>query len=611
MKLLVTLLLVVAIVLAVLLTFGLGDSTRRSSLEELSPSPSQESPTPERPGSAELSLEQGPELVPSAPSKRNTVAYEAAPKKVVRRLFGVLLADGRPMKEGRVEIHIGGRVVAEARPDAFGRFEVHFVQGAEEAELVTIARGFVPLRHPLGFNEVASTESLGNLRLMRALPLPGTVLSPQGHPLAGARVEIGLGIRSIQRIDLETVTDEHGDFFFREAPRGQIVITASKEGFGARRKEHSHGSTFPILIKLRRGHLLRLRVMDDLGRPLEGAEIEISAGDPGALVHRKRSDREGRATFQDLGCTMWNAKVRKVDHRPANGFHLMADGSEHVIEAPRWPGITGTVLVPEGSTLPIDAQVFALPSSAPSDRLLGKGGGRPVGAEGRFRVGGLRPGFYRIHVRAKGFAPYDSEPFQIALDGDHDLGRLWLEIGGKLELYCTGRGRPIAGVHCDIRTSPPRPGEVWAPMLRRIEALPETDSQGLIAFDGLSGTIWVLLKKEGYLPVLKGPLRTRDEGQNILSVPMKPGGIVFGTVSDQLGRPQSGVRVRITEESKHIGMPIFLNSMPDGRYRSIALPSGEYRVETLLGSQGSSVVKQTVIESGKENRLDLKVTRAQ
>lgn len=610
MKLLATLLLVVAIVLAALLLLNSGNSTRRSSVEELGPA-SQEAPTPARSGSSELSLEPGRDPALPVPTERNTIAYEAAPKKVVRHLQGALIAHGRPMKEGRVEIHIGERVVAEARTNDFGRFQIHFVQEPEEAELVTIARGFVPLRQPLGFKQVGSTESLGNLRLMWALPLPGQVLSPQGRPLAGARVEIGLGIQSAQRVDLETVTDDNGEFLFREAPRGQIVITASKEGFGARRMEHSHGSTFPVEIKLRRGHLLRLRVTDELGRPLEGAEIEISASDPGAPAQRELSDREGRAVFPDLGSSMWNAKVRKPDHRPANGFHLMADGSEHVIEVPRWPGITGTVLVPEGSALPPDARVFALPSSSPSDRLLGTGGGWPVDATGRFRVGGLRPGFYRIHIRASGFAPYDSEPFQIALDGDHEFGRALLEIGGKVQLYCTAGGRPLSGVHCEVRTSRPRPGEVWAPMLRRVEALPETDGKGLIAFDGLSGTVWVLLKKEGFLPVVKGPLRTRDDDRSIVSVPMEPGGVLFGKVVDQLGRLQSGVRVRITEESERIGVPIFLNSKPDGRYRSIALPPGAYRVETLTGSQGSSAPEQTIIEPGKENRLDLKVTKAQ
>jgi len=617
LKLLATLILAVGIGLAALLLFGPGFDSRRGEGEEVA-GPDREAPAPPRNrGPAELTLESNPnqsaKLVET--TKRYTLDTGApAARKVVRQLRGILRADGRPMEEGKIEVRIGERILAQVRTSNLGRFEINFVQESEEAELVTIARGFVPLRQPLGFKDVASTENLGSLSLMRALPLVGTVLDPSGRMVPQAEVEIGLGIRSAQTVDLKTTTDDNGEFLFREAPRGQIVVTASKPGFGARRVEHSHGSTHPIEIKLRRGHVLRLRAFDDLGRPLPSAEVELSCSDPGSPGRKKLTDNEGRASFADLGSPMWNAKIRKVDYRPAGRPRLTADGTEHEIEVPRWPGITGRLQAPSGKTLPHNAQVFALPSRSPSDRMLGRNGGSPVGSDGRFRAGGLRPGHYVLHVRARGFAPYESAPFLIGLNGDHELGEIRLKVGGTLEILCTSAGRPVHDVTCDVRPNAPRPGEIWAPQLGRLEPLPETDPNGRASFVGLNDTVWLLLKKDGFLPAVRGPLRTRDEANVVLNIPMEPGAVIYGSVKDRTGTPQSGVRIRVTQDGasgSKLEIPIYLNSLPGGRYRTITLPPGSYKVETILGHQGTSVPKQALLESGKEIRLDLTITKAQ
>jgi hypothetical protein len=58
-------------------------------------------------------------------------------------------------------------------------------------------------------------------------------------------------------------------------------------------------------------------------------------------------------------------------------------------------------------------------------------------------------------------------------------------------------------------------------------------------------------------------------------------------------------------------MPIQLNSQPDGIYRTIALPPGSYKVQTISNPTDMSEAQTVLLESGKEFRLDLKVAKAQ
>ena len=92
---------------------------------------------------------------------------------------------------------------------------------------------------------------------------------------------------------------------------------------------------------------------------------------------------------------------------------------------------------------------------------------------------------------------------------------------------------------------------------------------------------------------------------------MERGAFLLGTVRDPAGQPVAGVRIRVTEEGTRIGIPIYLSSYSDGRYRTIALPEGSYRVETIHGPRATSETSVVVLESGRENRLDLTVSTAQ
>jgi len=611
LKLLIALVFVIGSGLVTLLLFHSG-SSRRGDKELAQPTRTGERTTRE-PG--ELSLEEegpGTDTDTLPPVERFSMPY-SGPKTaplVRRRLRGGLLADGRPMKEGRVEVRIGDRTLAHARSGDFGRFEIEFVQEREEAYLITIARGFVPMRRHLGFKEIGSVENIGNLRLMRGLPLFGRVRSPRGDPVAGAEVEVGLGMRSAQTVALKTVTDEFGKFEFREAPNGQISITAVAEGYGARRIQHSHGSTHPVLIQLRPAHTLRLRLHDGRGFPVAGAEVELTCSDPGSPKRKRKSDAEGRLLFADLGAPIWNARATKTNHRPSARMRLTADGTEHELEVPLWPGIVGQIIVPKGRRLPEDSQVFVLPSQSPSDRLL-NGGGHPIDTDGRFRVGGLRPGSYAVHVRAQGYVPYASRTVSINLHGDTNIGRIRLSVGGKLQLVTVCADRPLAGVTCELRTKEPSTAEIWRPVLRRIHAFPKTDQHGRAAFEGLEETVWLILRKEGYVPLIEGPLQTEKPPSETLRVAMEQGGRISGTVKTSEGSRRAGIRIRIHGIGSPMRISLFLNTLPNGTFRSMALPPGTYQVLAVFGSKSTGEPVVVLLEAGEEFRLDLTVPKAQ
>lgn len=124
---------------------------------------------------------------------------------------------------------------------------------------------------------------------------------------------------------------------------------------------------------------------------------------------------------------------------------LLQDGSR----------VTGKCQDPAGQPLR-DALVEVLPTQQPglaNRRLLARvaAGGRPLpatttGSSGRFDLGGLPPGHYRLLVQKQGLPPFLSQAFVAGPRGREDLGTLRLPAGGRVRGVATDRrGQPVAG----------------------------------------------------------------------------------------------------------------------------------------------------------------------
>ena len=135
------------------------------------------------------------------------------------------------------------------------------------------------------------------LTLSRGGNLSGTVRDEAGHPVAGATVFAGF--------DLETKTDDDGNFNLRSLGLSATSLTISAPRFAPEfRAVTVTASNPPLDVILKPGKLIRGRVLDAAGKPIEGADVSYDglAGRNGIFNGRTikwetRTDPAGEFTW--------------------------------------------------------------------------------------------------------------------------------------------------------------------------------------------------------------------------------------------------------------------------------------------------------------------------
>ena len=141
-----------------------------------------------------------------------------------------------------------------------------------------------------------------------------------------------------------------------------------------------------------------------------------------------------------------------------------------------------------------------------------------------------------------------------------------------------------------------------------------TDERGRFSFVGLpAGRYTLVAAKPGYVRAAYGAKRsdrpgtpiTLAEGQQLgnIALKMPKGGVITGTIRDELGQPAPGATVRVLQyrmqNGERVLQPAALASGPlgettddRGTYRLFGLAAGEYYVSASPRSIGSSDIKQ-------------------
>lgn len=271
------------------------------------------------------------------------------------------------------------------------------------------------------------------------------VLSPSGQPVLGARaLWTQLDENNQERIEAFT-TDARGRFLFPigRVRRGddfvhQAVLWVLAPGFGATRYDITPPRTDePEVIRLRRASTLRLSLRDSRRRPLPRIDIEVSrlssgdealpvgyrsiygAATPGEVLSRLRSrtDARGQAVIAGLpqGVSVEldlsyaspgdnSAHGKYLRARPSRFAPLESEGKVLMSQSLVSRAITmlapavvrGRVTFADGS--PVVGAVIT-PSNPEAGQRFGFDLPRALtNAQGRYSMGGLRPGAYAMKV---------------------------------------------------------------------------------------------------------------------------------------------------------------------------------------------------------------------
>ncbi len=554
-----------------------------------------------------------PEEAEPVPAGRLSV--ESNPPAPARRfLEGVVIGEAAPVQGAHLELVSEADPLAEARTDERGRFRLEYPPPAGALVLRVRARGFVPLERTLGAKPFGGTEILGNVRLVRGTELRGRVVDGRGAGIADAEIAVEPRNSGADVIRARARTGPDGRFELADSPPGQVLVRASARGFGERRVDAvASRDSREIVIALEPGTDLRLLIHAPGGAPIEGAEVSIQSTDPRAPSRTERSDAQGRVLFEGLSASVWNARVVHSDYRPTGRGQIDANGVELAIECQPWPAITGVVLAPGGSPPPPGTQVFALPASAPGDRIAQSSGGLKVESDGRFRIGGLRPGDWTVRVSAPGFAPVSSQPVRLGIQGDGFAGTLSLQEGARLRLAITLEEKPVAGAEVELQLSPPTPAQLWSLQGSKGAALEgkrwRSGADGSVELSNLAaGKVWVAVFAEGCPPTTGGPYAVAN-GHTLgpLRVELERGARVRGRVTRSEGGSVGGSQVRVVDRGAGLGLPLTLAADEEGRFSTAWLPAGRYSIEAFVPGNPTlrSGAQEIDLRSGEERELDL------
>jgi RNA polymerase sigma-70 factor (ECF subfamily) len=282
---------------------------------------------------------------------------------VGRQEFLVLGVDGQPVSGAR--LYVGGRDVPVARTDADGSCVcMHLHEGDR-----------VFARTPDGTvtDELAVDDPLDGPLVLHVLTDTvrhfGRVVDSRGRVVAGAEVQVLFDRVNRDRhgeewarmaAPRETVrTDRAGRFEFR-VPRGTealgLVVTSPHHVRWGFRTELVPDA--PIELRVDVGARVIGRVLDDLGRPVSGAAVEIRGRDRRHTpAHRLFSRSDG--SFALPACPVGTAELF-VDGgesgRSTERLELAEGTVEHVVRLSRLPRVVGRVVAEEDGT-PL-AEVF-------------------------------------------------------------------------------------------------------------------------------------------------------------------------------------------------------------------------------------------------------------
>ncbi len=375
------------------------------------------------------------------------------------------------------------------------------------------------------------------------------------------------------------------------------------------------------------------RVVDDLGQPLAGVEIELSRrkarrdGPPLRQFLRTRAD--GRFESDRLPAPEGLLDYIEVAIRHP-GFLPLESGvsqyrteeGEYLIELQRGVIVTGSVFDRQTGQAVAGAEVGLGPFSAQGTvmtlnalsrlRLARKHTGRTDG-EGRFAVRSP-PGRHDLAVRAPEHAFRLLRGVEVAAVETLDLGAVYLEPG----LVFWGRvvdetSRPIAGANISAiaQRTPDALGR--DPMVDNGDAVRlTTDGEGLFSVPGLPSyaRLDVTAAADGFAA---RTFRGLTPGSDPVEIRLGPGAVLTGRLT-RGGEPVAGAFELFGTANRGFRDPLardpgFVTSGPiasDGFFEVAHLAADRYRllVQSIAGGEKRAVVE---LDAGEVRRLDLEL----
>jgi peroxiredoxin/protocatechuate 3,4-dioxygenase beta subunit len=425
----------------------------------------------------------------------------------------------------------------------------------------------------------------------RGINVSGFVYDHQGKPIEKALLMTG---RSgyFSRV---TRTDQQGRFEFEHCKLEPLYISAQAPGKSpVLRRVLEQDLPKPLKFTLEPGHLIRLRVVDAHGTPLEGVRVVpeqykgyryILKPNPANLQRGIETDEQGRVSWDSAPPDAVEYAFSKEGFAHRIVVAIVADGTEHVVTLIKPVTVSGTVVdkdtgrpIKRFRVVPVlDWLNGGTPFVARSDAFGANEG------EFEWKVSRTDTGHY-VRVEADHYLPVMSEMFRVA-DAESRTYRFELETGTNITGVVIGAdSKPIEGAKVCLSTPLEDLDMENGKLLRPEYAyFVKTGTDGTFSFPPETNSFLIaVLHDQGYAHVTSEQLSVSQRIQ------LRPWSQVKGRLVHD-GKPVKNYQVRLSPiriynpDSPHLSAQYYTRTDDEGRFAFTRVTPGPFVIKPDLG----------------------------
>jgi hypothetical protein len=524
----------------------------------------------------------------------------------------------------------------QAQSGADGSFEIAALPLGRTYRVLARKEGWAPAASEELDLASEEPELEVELEMTRGSTLSGRVVFPDGRPAAGFEVRSVADFASMMALGGgspggSTTSDATGSFRLEHLPAGEYRLVAGS----ARPEMFFPGWANAVIVEVdgssdvtgvvlttveESGAEVSGRVVDDIGRPLAGAEVRISTAlHAGPPLRASTSGPDGRFTISKLDGGPFSAEASLEGY---SSMRLAVEAGNRSLELvlQRHGRISGRVVTAARQPLAasggkVAARLHAEEGGFQAEiqrlvRMQARGGAgeheAPLDEEGRFDLR-APAGLVEVHAYVPGFAPARSEPVRVA-PGEKAGGiEIRVTAGAVLRGRVTFAGEGIEGADVSALAPGESPlAEMMPQMFREAGRGVTTDEQGRFELRHLPpGDYAVKATHALHAPSAAVHVTlAEDQVRQLRDLALAMGGVITGTISEA-GEPKAGMMVQL------IGGELKQTfSDAGGRFRFQGAGAGEYLLQFMdLGAlqKGKMLTKSRYLELAEGQALELEV----
>jgi len=479
-------------------------------------------------------------------------------------------------------------------------------------------------------------QDLGDVSVVRAAVVRGRVQDEAGKPVAGARVvaERGLFGRADQN---RVVTAVDGAFAVGKLRPGAFTLRIAVAGYLPHAVElelQAEEQRDGVVVTLRTGKAIAGRVVDDRGVGVAGAKVgakrkEVRTGmdvERFASDEAAQTDANGWFTLAGLGDDVVTVSAFGKEHTTATAADVALGTLDLLLRVERLGAIEGTLVGADGAPIAGSEVRLGAPNGDGAFEFVGEEidvgmapmrRNRPArsGADGSFRLEGVKPGTVTVSASGKGHRPARADGVKVVAAQTTAEVRLVADRGAVARVRVVDpAGAPVAGAKVRAARPPARPGFVAAGgenvevsmratsvavggEIGDLEILGGgplasgvTDADGRCELTGLpAGDTQFTAKHKDHADAAPTTVVLPDSGGVDLALALRVPGFVAVTVLGVDGKPVAEAEVMIEPAGGGGGGRRKLATDAEGKATSAALAPGDYSAVLARAAKSRSV----------------------